>query len=398
MQHSDYCVTKKSSSLNNVFFDLIISGSIAAVESVKLIRALRRLGANVNAILTYSAKQFITETAIQWACGGENNNTIHNIDYHLSTHHALIIAPASANTIAKLNLGLADSPCSTLALSYLGSLRPIFILPNMHHSMYSAHILQQHINSLKKHRPITFLNPQKEEDKLKMPSVDLLANHIAHHYNKRALNKKVLITMGPTYEPIDHVRGISNLSTGKLGSLLAEELYRLGFETFIVCGPSHYKPRAYTKLYHAITGHEMSQIVDHIMSNKIDACVFSAAVSDYTPQTKYDGKIDSSHKKLTIHLEQSNKIIAKTTPSSGVKVGFKLQCAIADKDYLLLAEKYIKQYNLSQIIINDSTLLSTEKEHPAEIFEKQNGLLCKTSCTTKNEIVQSVAQHLIKTL
>ena len=264
--------------------------------------------------------------------------------------------------------------------------------------MYLAPILQQHISSLKQNKSVVFLNPKMEEEKLKMPPIDILANHIAHHYNQRFRKKKVLITMGPTYEPLDDVRGISNLSTGKLGSLIAEELYRLGFETLVVCGPARYIPRSYTNLYKTRTAQDMLDAIQHAMTQEINACIFSAAVSDYTAEKKYNGKIDSSLDKWTIQLQRSEKIIAQIHPCSKVKVGFKLQSHIKDTDYLCLAKKYMKQYNLSQIVINDVTLLQGKDEHPAIVFERQDQLLTKTICYNKNEIAKTVTQHLIKRL
>ena len=233
---NDLAVIPLSNALKNKSLDLIVTGSIAAVETIKFIRSLRRLGAIITPHLSFSAKEFVTQKALDWAANKIAGNQYLAADtFHIAQNEALIIAPATANFISKIANGIADDPLTSLTASYLGQNKPVFFVPTMHESLYNNPLFQTNLNTLLKHAH--FFLPCMDEGKLKFPEPNYLANEIAHHINASKIkNNKVLITMGSTRNFLDDIRYISNFSTGKLGTLTAEELYRYGFKTHVVCG------------------------------------------------------------------------------------------------------------------------------------------------------------------
>jgi phosphopantothenoylcysteine decarboxylase/phosphopantothenate--cysteine ligase len=142
----------------------------------------------------------------------------------------------------------------------------------------------------------------------------------------------------------------------------------------------------------------MLEATDIVMSQGIDACIFSAAVSDYTPTERFDGKIISTSNHLTINLSKAKKVIGHCNPPSGIKVGFKLECSLNDKDYLDIANKYLRKYSLSLLVINDLKYIKNNDQHSARIFEQKQNNLRETRCSTKKEIAQHISQHIIHEL
>ena len=247
-QNPDLKVDLNSLSLDGIEIDLIVGGSIGAVESVRFIRALRRLGGNVRVIMSPGAKLFTTKDALEWA---SNNPVIENFSGfapHIATGDLLLICPASASLIGKIAQGICDTPATTLVQSYIGMKKPIQLLPNMHSSLSDSPIVSANLSKLAEY--ITLLQPRVEEGKSKFPEPRTLADMVSHNHNRSKDREKtsVLVCMGSTKGYLDDIRYISNYSSGGLGSKISEELFRQGINVHVVCGSVEILPQTYSTI------------------------------------------------------------------------------------------------------------------------------------------------------
>ncbi|MCX8172166.1 MAG: bifunctional phosphopantothenoylcysteine decarboxylase/phosphopantothenate--cysteine ligase CoaBC, partial [Archaeoglobaceae archaeon] len=209
-----------------------VTGSIAAVECVKLARELARRGAEVFAVMSEAATKIIHPYALEYATGNrvvtEITGMVEHINYLGVDGFAdlYLIAPATANTISKIANGIDDTPVTTFATTALGSKKPLIIAPAMHASMIENKAVQENIEKLKK-MGIEIIDPKYAEGKAKFPDIERICLHVERKlYSKEFSGKKVLVTAGPTYEQIDPVRFISNRSSGLIGKEIALELWR----------------------------------------------------------------------------------------------------------------------------------------------------------------------------
>ena len=381
-----------SSALAGRTIDVVVAGSIGAIESVRFIRALRRLGAQVVPWLTDGGAQFVTPMALAWAAGREVRRDFSGVATHLAAADACIIAPASASLLARLASGLTDTPTSALITSYLGCRRPVLALPNMHDSLAAAPAVQRNLETLKT-MGLRLLPARLEEGKHKFPPPATLADQAAHALNQeRVASRGVLITMGSTRGYIDDVRYISNYSSGALGSAMAEELYRLGYTTHVVSGACPIRPNAYSFFVEALTNDAMQDAAQAALDAGAEAAILAASVLDFIPVERVAGKISSSSSDvMTVTMAKATKIIASLQPSSKVKVGFKLEAALSMERALKLAADQIKVYGLSLVVLNDLAKVD-QQQHEAILV--QPGTITPEVITGKRAVAQAVAVHV----
>ncbi|MDP5039403.1 MAG: bifunctional phosphopantothenoylcysteine decarboxylase/phosphopantothenate--cysteine ligase CoaBC, partial [Paraglaciecola sp.] len=237
-------------SINNKNVLLGITGGIAAYKAPDLVRKLVALGANVRVVLTQSALEFVSPLALQAVSGNPVSDNLLDKDAEAAMGHIelakwadiLLIAPATANFMAKLTHGLADDLLSTLCLA---TAAPIVIAPAMNQQMWHASATQQNVNVLRQ-RHVRILGPAAGEQACGDVGLGrmLEPQDIAHLLNEALpsqvlLGKKVMITAGPTQEAIDPVRYISNHSSGKMGYALAKAAQAMGAEVILVSGPTN---------------------------------------------------------------------------------------------------------------------------------------------------------------
>lgn len=363
---SDLTVKLGSDALAGKNIDVIVAGSIGAVESVRFLRSLRRLGAEVQPWLTQGGTLFTTETALSWAAARPCRRGFEGSASHISLGDACVVAPASASILAKIASGITDTPASALIASYLGMKKPVYIVANMHDSMFESPFVQENLRKIRTYCHI--LGARQEEGKQKFPEPAVLADEIAHALNHR--NQQILVTMGTTRGYIDDVRYISNYSSGALGSRIAEELYRQGYQTSVVQGPCPIVPRAYSKLIPVETNVEMGAAVKDVEALGIQGAVFAASVLDFVPTKRQSGKIRSSED-LQVQFQATPKIISSVQTPLKFKVGFKLETSAASTE---LAQLYLSKYNLSHLVMNQLQNVSATG-HIADIWRPEQGAI-----------------------
>ncbi len=398
--NSDLAVERRSDALSGRQIDVVVSGSIGSVEAVRFIRSLRRLGAEVTPWLTAGGAQFVTPIALAWAAGREVRQSFSGDASHIALGEACVVAPASANLLGKCANGITDTPATALVASYLGSRKPVLILPNMHDSLAQAPAVSRNRETLAG-MGAELLAARGEEGKQKFPEPAVLADEVAHRLNRsRAKGGSALVTLGTTRGYLDDVRYLSNYSTGTLGSLIAEELYRLGIATHVVAGPCPRQPKTFTTFAAVATNDEMSASAQYALQNGAKAAVLSASVLDFKPEHKTTGKIPSqTTERLSINLVRTPKIIAALNPNSGIKVGFKLETALTAARAETIAHDYFAKYQLSLMVINDLADVDGSKHKAYVVTRSDDGKgVVLDYVDGKNAVALAVASHVASRL
>lgn len=355
MMHRKSIIGTKSNKLIGKKIVLGITGSIAAVESVKLSRELMRHGAEVYTVMTESAKKIIHPYALEFATGNpvvdEITGKIEHVSYagdHDKKCDLILIAPSTANTISKIAYGIDDTPVTTVVSTGFSKL-PIIIVPAMHSSMYKNPIIIENIEKLKKHG-VQFLTPKFEENKAKLPEIDEIVSVVIKTLQPKDFEgKKVLITAGPTIEKIDDVRFITNSSSGLMGIKLAEEFDMRGAEVTLILGHTHLKSHVKTHITESF-----EEMYATVMSNKnVDIAVFAAATSDFHVDKFQTGKV-SSDKSFTLNLVPNKKIIEEFSKcSKAFIVGFKAEYSLSEDELINRAYDRLQTSNMDLVIAND---------------------------------------------
>jgi phosphopantothenoylcysteine decarboxylase/phosphopantothenate--cysteine ligase len=354
-----------SSALSGVTVDLVVTGSIGACEAVRFIRALRRLGAQVVPHLTSGGAQFVTPMSLSWAAGRECVTAFQGSASHISCNDALVVAPASTNFISMVANGLMSTPASALCASYLGMKKPVILMPAAHESLLNAPALADNLERVG--RWATLISPRREEGKFKFPDPPTLADSVAHVINKaRWGTNTAMVSLGGTRAWIDDVRFVGNFSSGALGSLIVEELYRFGLETTALCAASRVRPRVATTVIETDTHAEMERA---LLEQSASAVVLAAAVLDFEPTQRLGGKVSSSVEELALTLRPTRKIIPRVMPSEGIKVGFKLEAALDKARVVEISSRYMEECQLTLMVLNARGDVS-ETGHRAWLVER----------------------------
>ncbi len=297
-----------------------ITGGIAAYKTANLVSMLAKLHADIHVIMTKNAQQIISPTVFEALTGNKvlddvfDRNSGYTVAHIAVAHEAdlVMVAPASANMIAKLAHGIADDMLSTTMLAVRA---PVYIVPAMNTLMYEHAATQENMQKLKTYgyhiiEPASGYLACGDTGKGKMPEPEELLEYILHEvaYSKDMEGKKVLITAGPTREAFDPVRFITNHSTGKMGYALARNAVRRGAQVVLVTGPVNLRVPLFVEAVHVTTAQEMYEAVDARFDGQ-DIVVMSAAVADYRPAHVASEKIKKKGEADTLELERTKDIL-----------------------------------------------------------------------------------------
>ncbi|GAA0856156.1 bifunctional phosphopantothenoylcysteine decarboxylase/phosphopantothenate--cysteine ligase CoaBC [Aliiglaciecola litoralis] len=348
-------------SVNKQKILLGVTGGIAAYKTPDLVRKLTAKGAQVRVVTTASAEHFVSPLALQAVSGNPVSNDLLDPAAEAAMGHielakwadTILIAPATANFIAKMAHGLADDLLSTLCLATTAK---IFIAPAMNQQMWQAPATQANLALLQRHG-VTIISPDSGEQACgdigpgRMPEPQGLADIITRPPASLSLtNEHVVITAGPTREAIDPVRYISNHSSGKMGYALAEAALAMGARVTLVSGPvTVCAPSGVT----LINVQSAEQMRDAVMSNIDDATVFigCAAVADYRPEQVVEQKIKKHDEKLTLTFTKNPDILADVAKLE--RAPFTVGFAAETQDVSFYAKDKLTRKNLDMIAAND---------------------------------------------
>ena len=337
---------------------LCVTGSIAAVETVKLARELRRMNHDVQCFMSEHACEIITPYTMEFATNNPVITKITGQIEHVKNAQAdlILVAPATANTISKFAYKIADNPITTLLITANGYHTPILFVPSMHQSMYNS--IEENINKIKEnHENVTFLQPKQEENKAKFPyKHDICLEVERQLHDKQLKGKKVIVNTGATFEEIDSMRGITNRSSGKMGVELANQAYIQGADVTLICGKIHtHVPHVYTRIDTESTKEMMDVTIDEI--NDADIYISAAAVSDFKVKNSFNGKI-SSVNDINIEFTKLPKILGKIKEINPniFLVGFKAESNLTEEKLIEKALNRMQGYGVDLMVANDISL------------------------------------------
>ncbi len=339
-----------------------ITGSIAAYKAAMLCRLLKREGAEVQVVMTALAKQFITPLTMATLSrrpilveffdpeNGQWNS-------HVSLGEwadLMLIAPATANTLAKMTAGVADN---LLLTTYLSARCPVMVAPAMDLDMYAHYTTQRNLKELKEHG-VGIIEPGSGElasgleGKGRMAEPDEIVEQLKAHFaekKKPLTGKHFVVTAGPTIEPIDPVRFISNHSSGKMGYAIAETLAEKGARVMLVSGRTALPTPAGVERVDVLTAEEMYRATVAAFE-EADGAVMCAAVADYTPAEVATEKLKKSDADLQIPLKRTRDIAAELGRTKGQKilVGF----AMETQNEAANATQKLTKKNFDFIVLN----------------------------------------------
>ena len=338
-----------------------VTGSIAAYKAAEIVRLFVKAGAEVKVVMTESAAKFISPLTLRTLSGNRVYDSVFGEVSSFEGRHIslaaesdiLLIAPATANTIGKLSHGLADDLLATIALAIK---KPIVIAPAMNDAMYENPVMQDNVRLLMD-RGVKFIEPavgklaSGKTGKGRLASPELIFDEVEAMLScKDFKGQTVIVSAGPTREPIDPIRFISNPSTGNMGYAVAKACRERGAEVILVTGPTSIQPPSGVEIVNVETADEMrAAILRHF--DKSTVVIMSAAVANYRPKTKMPEKVEKGREGFTLSLLKNPDILKELGSGKGEKilVGFSLDTENpVEKAKNKLAEK-----NLDLIVVSD---------------------------------------------
>ena len=395
--------------LNNKKILLIICGGISAYKSLEIIRLLKKSGVIIKTILTKSGAEFVTPLSITSLSQSKVYQDLFNIENEAEMDHIslsrwadlILIAPSTANTIAKLANGNSDDLASTVALA---SNKKIFIAPAMNVRMWEHQSTKQNITKLKNYG-YKLIGPEigdmacGEFGEGKMSEPTKIVNELENYFNHLKINNKLkaIVTAGPTNEYIDPVRFITNKSSGKQGYEIAKSLSKKGFDTTLISGPTNLEINDDINLIKVETAEEMF----HASLNSLpaDVAIFSAAVGDFKAKKTSKVKIKKQDK-FNLELEKNADILNYVSNHNSLRPYLVIGFAAETNNLENNARKKLNEKNCDWIIAND---ISNKKIgfdsdfNEVSIFYKNNKtdkLTYKLKSEISDEIVEKIVNHL----
>ena len=376
-----------------------VSGSIAAYKSPDIVRRLQDLGAEVRVVITSGGREFVSERSLQTISKNKVHDNLWDKDAELSMGHielakwadVVIIAPASANTIAKLCHGEADDLLSTVILATSAT---VMIAPSMNQQMYASLAMKENLQLLKS-RNVIIIEPgfgeqacgDVGEGRLAEP-IDI-AQQAAELFLSNSLSgKKVLITIGGTIEAIDPVRFISNHSSGKMGMSLAHACIQAGAKTTLVVGSISIDVERRAETIFVTSASEMYDAVMNNITSQ-DLFISCAAVADYRPSKVSLNKIKKTSNIKSIQLTENKDILASVCKlkDKPICIGF----AAETENLIANAKQKLKNKKCDAIILNDISNseigLKSDKNEVHFISEKNSEKIDKNSKQIIAEII-----------
>jgi phosphopantothenoylcysteine decarboxylase / phosphopantothenate---cysteine ligase len=363
-----------------------VTGGIAAYKSAELVRELVRAEAQVQVVMTQSAQAFITPLTFQTLSGNPVITELFSLIEESRIGHisladkaeVLVIAPATANIIGKIAAGIADDMLTTIVMA---TKAPVLLAPAMNVHMWENAVCQENIAKLRK-RGYSFIDPEigelacGYEGKGRLAEVSAIVEEICALLSPKDFSRETtLITAGPTEEPIDPVRFITNGSSGKMGFALARAARRRGAEVILISGPTTLPTPRQVK---CIRVRSAAQMREAVLTNLENASVLlmAAAVSDYRPKQTAPGKIKKSELKTVLEVERNPDILSEAGKRKGkrILVGF----AAETENLLQNARSKLNEKNLDLIVANDISL-------PGAGFEVDTNIVKMIDCSGKLE-------------
>jgi phosphopantothenoylcysteine decarboxylase/phosphopantothenate--cysteine ligase len=383
-----------------------ITGGIAAYKAAEIVRTLKKVGAEVRVVMTKSAQEFITPLTMQALSGNQVSTDLLDHNAEAAMGHielakwadAVLIAPCTADSIAKLCAGRGDDLLSTISLVHDGNLA---IAPSMNQAMWSDERTQGNISFLNE-KGISIFGPGDGQQACgdiglgRMLEPLVIVEELAKLFDTGLLaGKELLITAGPTQEMIDPVRYISNKSSGKMGYAIAEVAKDAGAKVILISGPVKLKPPEGIIFESITSADEMYDAVMHY-APKADIFISTAAVADYKPKDSLKNKFKKQNTEdISIELKQNKDILSSVTDKYKTlyAVGFAAETEEIEEN----AKKKLLAKNLRVIVANDvsnQTIGFDSDDNEVTLISKKEKIVIKK--TDKKRVAKKIIEFIAK--
>lgn len=373
-----------------------ITGGIAAVESVKLARELRRHGASLTVVMTHSAQRILTPLAVRWAAQSEVITDWDGDLTVLDSVDAVLVAPATRDVMASHLHGLQHGPLM-MALSVARSRNaPILMVPSMHEDLATDPVTDTIVEDLRSQQVHVLWGPSTE-GKRKTPDAVTTVAHLSHIVNS-ALPKRrhVVVTLGATRSPIDDVRYVQNTSTGTTGWSVADHLHRHGHDVTCVAGlTTAVAPSWLPLVIHTPTPQAMLTECLALANDRIDAWIHAAAVLDYVVNKPAEGKLASQQGPLSVDLVEHDKHIQTLQGAceGAVRIGFKLESGIKQNDLIHRAVAQINRANMTAVVANRLEDLGQPNKPRGYLVDQQGAHFVLEDQATLNDALLTLVER-----
>ncbi len=382
---------------------LAVSGSIAAVKTIELARELIRHGAEVHAVMSSAAMGIIHPDALGFATGRPAITKLTGEVEHVQLlgdvpekADLLLVAPATANTVSKMALGIDDGPVTTCATVAFGTRTPVVVAPAMHEAMMDHPIVSRNARTLIDELGVTWVEPLHEEKKAKLADEQAIVEAVIHRLANDAsrpgplAGKRVLVVSGATAEPVDPVRVLTNRSSGRSGIILATELHRLGADITLWQGRATVTVppwlRSHTQSYQSHA--DLSALVADSDLSQFDQVWMPAAINDYAPVPSTQ-KIASGNAESTLTMQPLDKIITRIRDQApqATLVAFKAE---SDPSQLeARARDRLARYGAQYVAANHADAFESDRTEIHLISQQGKPRIFSGD---KNEVLRDVVQ------
>lgn len=382
-----------------------ITGCIALYKVAELVSSLRKSGHELKIVMTQSAQKLVSKDLFSAVgnCEVYTDSDAFDIRNGFIPHtelskwpDVLVIAPATANTIAKLSYGLADNLLTMVCLAYSGDKK--LLVPAMNYRMYENDATQENLRVLR-NRGWWVLEPSVghlacgEFGKGRYPENEVVQEAIEILASEKPLkNLKILVTAGPTWEPIDPVRIISNRSSGKMGYELAKTAVRLGAYVTLISGPTSLRtPYFVNEVVRVESAQEMFDAVIRKF-DEVDVVIMAAAVADYTPAKISESKIKKDTEDLNIPLRKTIDILKYLgeRKNNKILVGFAVETDSLEE----YAKQKLMKKNLDMIVANKAEVMGSDQN--SVIILKSDGTVKRVGPDEKSRIALVILSELVE--
>ena len=348
----DTDVEMKGGQLAGKHILLGVSGGIAAVDTVRLCRELRRYGAKVSVVMTQSAQKVITPLAVKWSSQGDVISDWDSDLTVLSQVDAIIVSPATRNLLASHLHGLMNGPLLMAMSAARKRNTPILLVPSMHNDLAEDPVTDDLVQEIQK-QGTKVIWGEHEEGKRKTPPSEHIVAELCNLVNKNQTS--VVITLGANRSAMDDIRFLQNTSSGRTGFAIADYLHRWGMDITCVSGIT--SEQAPTWLPLVIKSPEPEEMLDELIAlsnDDINAWVHTAAVLDYQIERAAEGKVASQQSGLQLNLVETRKHIVELAPlcKGACRIGFKLESGIKQKDLVHRAVAQNEKAQMTATIAN----------------------------------------------
>ena len=397
--------------LKNKKILLIVCGGISAYKSLELIRLLKKKEVEIKTILTKNSKKFITPLSVASLTQNKVYDDLFNVENEAEMDHislsrwcdAIVIVPATANTISKLSFGNSEDLASTVVLA---SNKQIILAPAMNVRMWTHKATQENVNKLKNYGYL-FIGPETgdmacgEYGKGKMSEPSQIITYLDNFFTINKINSKnklkALVTAGPTKEYIDPVRYISNKSSGKQGYEIARSLAKRGIDTTLISGPTNLDTPKNVNIIKVETANEMFKETQKKLP--VDIAICAAAVSDFKIANPYNNKIKKKNK-MSLDFEKNIDILEYLSNHNSLRPKLVLGFAAETNNLLKNAQEKILTKHCDWIIANDiskaGTGFGSDFNEVLIVYKEKNKQNETISKRKKSEIAEIITDKVVE--